>query len=122
MHRLIRFGLVGVATAAIYVLTGTALWRIAGIGKVSASSLAFLVAVTFNYAAQKSWSFQSSTPHRLAAARYLFTIAGGMTMNAAVIHVGAEVLGWHFLLAQLLAMGTVILWNFVLFSVWVFRA
>lgn len=45
-----------------------------------------------------------------------------MAINAAVIHIGTEVLAWHYVLAQLLAMSVVVLWNFVLFSIWVFRA
>ena len=122
IHRLTRFGFVGVATAAIHVLTGTALWYITGVGKVTASNLAFLVAITFNYVAHKSWSFRNSTPHRFAIAKYLSAIGSSLAINTAIVHVGSELLAWHYILVQSLAMSALVPWNFVVFSLWVFRS
>lgn len=122
-----RFAAVGALTAALHYGVLYALVQWAALDSVVASSLGFAVAVGFNYLMHYHWTFAVGAhaepiPHGRALARYAAMIGGGFLLNGLVMYAGTELLGWHYLLAQLLALGVVITWNFILASGWVFRS
>lgn len=122
-----RFAIVGVVTALIHyglliLATQYLLWQ-----STLASSLGFVVAVSFNYLMHYHWTFASGgavepAPHGRALGRYLAMVCVGFLINGGLMHLGAEVLGWHYLLAQALALVAVVTWNFALSNKWVYRA
>lgn len=119
--RFFRFGLVGIATATLYVVAGTTIWTLTDTSKVSSSTMAFMIAITFNYFAHKLWTFQSRIVNRVTAPKYATVIAGGMLINAMVVRIGSQQLEWHYVTVQIIAVAIIIVWNFTLFNAWVFR-
>ena len=87
-----------------------------------ASSIGFVVSVIFNYLMHYSWTFAQPAPHGRTLVRYLAMVACGFGINALVMYVGVH--GWalHYLITQALARVAVVLWNFTLSNLWVFRA
>ena len=120
-RRLLRYGLVGVLTAAIHYGVLWALVEAADLGPTAASSLGFLLAVIFNYFMHYRWTFATSAPHGRTVVRYLLMIGCGFVLNALVMYTGVQGWGGHYLLVQLLAFAVVISWNFTASSLWVFR-
>ena len=102
----VRFGVVGVLTAVIHygllVLTVTCLqWE-----TTAASSVGFVVAVSFNYFMHYGWTFapgpeELPSPHGRTLLRYLVMIACGFVINGGLMFLSVHVIGLHYLLAQL---------------------
>ncbi len=118
----VRFGVVGVATAVVHyglLYIGVEFVRL---GATLASSIGFVVSVIFNYLMHYSWTFAQPAPHGRTLVRYLVMVACGFGINALVMYVGVH--GWalHYLITQALALVAVVLWNFSLSNLWVFRA
>jgi len=68
-----------------------------------------------------SWTFAVSSPHTTALKRYLVMTGCGFFINVSVMYIGVSVLHANYLLAQTVAMVVIIVWNFTLSSLWVFR-
>lgn len=120
--RLVRFGLVGFITAVVHYGLLYLLVEYAGLQATLSSSLGFLVAVAVNYGMHYSWTFAAPVPHGRAVTRYIVMIALGFLINGGVMQVGVEMLEMNYLLVQLAAFACVITWNFLVSSLWVFRA
>jgi dolichol-phosphate mannosyltransferase len=122
----LRFAIVGITTAVIHygvlaILVSWLYWN-----STAASSLGFAMAVGFNYFMHYHWTFAAGpgvdpVPHGRALLRYAAMIAGGFVVNGALMFTATEVWGWHYLLAQALALAAVVTWNYVLASRWVYR-
>ncbi len=119
--RLIRFVLVGIATAVIHYLLLYLGVEAFGLDATSASSVGFVVAVMFNYFMHYSWTFAEPAPHGRTAMRYLTMIGCGFLINAGLMHLGSVTLSLNYLVCQAVAMAAVLTWNFVVANVWVFR-
>ena len=120
--KLYRFGVVGVLTAVVHYGILYAGVEALGMGATPASSVGFVVAVVFNYLMHYSWTFPESAPHGRTLWRYLAMISGGFVLNMVVMHAGVHWLVLHYLLTQALALVVVVIWNFILSNLWVFRA
>ena len=121
LSRLIRFCMVGLATAVIHygiLLVGV---EQLSMGATIASSAGFIVAVTFNYLMHYSWTFDQPAPHGRTLMRYLVMIGCGFVINGAVMYVASDMLAILYLLSQALAMAAVLTWNYLLANYWVFR-
>ena len=116
-----RFGVVGILTAVVHYGLLYAGVEALGLDSTLASSLGFVVAVIFNYLMHYSWTFAEPAPHGRTLRRYLVMISCGFLINALVMYAGVHWLSLHYLLIQAVALVAVIVWNFVLSNVWVFR-
>ena len=116
-----RFCAVGAATAVIhYGILFTGVEHIA-LAATPASSIGFVVAVTFNYFMHYSWTFAEPAPHGRTLRRYFVMIVCGFFINGLVMYVASELLSVVYLLSQALAMVVVLTWNYLLANYWVFK-
>jgi putative flippase GtrA len=121
LTRTLRFGVVGVLTAVLHyglLYVGVEALQLSA---TVASSLGFVVAVIFNYLMHYSWTFGEPAPHGRTLRRYLVMISCGFLINGAVMYAGVQWAALNYLLTQALALVVVVLWNFVMSNVWVFR-
>jgi putative flippase GtrA len=119
--RTFRFGVVGVLTAVIHyslLYIGVELLRL---NPTLASSIGYPMAVIFNYLMHYSWTFAEPVPHGRTLGRYLVMIGCGFILNGSVMYWGEQWLAWHYLITQAVALVAVVVWNFTLMNVWVFR-
>lgn len=106
----VRFALVGLAGAAMYYTLLWSMVELGGVPALGASSLAFAAVVLENYVLHRRWTFSSRAPHRQAFPRFVLMAGWGAGVNTVVM--GACLgLGWHYLLAQTLAMAAVVACN-----------
>ncbi len=120
--KLFRFTVVGLITAAVHYGLLFLLVEFLGLQATIASSLGFLVAVAVNYLMHYSWTFAAPVPHGHALLRYIVMISLGFLINGGFMQFGVVALELNYLLVQLLAFVAVISWNFLVSSLWVFRA
>jgi len=107
---LVRFALVGLAGSGVYYALLWSLVELGGAPVLTASSFAFAVVVLENYLLHRRWTFASPVPHRQALPRFALVAGCGAALNAAVMHACLR-LGWHYLLAQTLALALVVSCN-----------
>jgi putative flippase GtrA len=106
----VRFALVGLAGAAMYYALLWSMVELGGVPALGASSLAFAVVVAENYLLHRRWTFSSHAPHRQAFPRFALMAGCGAAVNG-VVMAACLGLGWHYLLAQTLALAAVVSCN-----------
>jgi putative flippase GtrA len=115
-----RFLLVGgSATVMHYAVMAFVLWR-GWTGPVAASAIGFLVSAVFNYLASAAYTFRGDHSHARALPRFATTLAAGCALNVGAVALLLR-LGVPLVLAQLVATGCVMVWNYCLHALWTFR-
>lgn len=120
--RFARFCVVGAAGAAVYYLVLVGLVELARLPVLVASSVAFTLVVLENYVFHYAWTFASNAPHRRALPQFIGMSAVGFGANAALMWLGVERLGLHYLLVQTFAVAAIFAWNFAVSHSGIFRA
>lgn len=90
--------------------------------EVLASALAFLFAVVNNYLFNRWWTFRSTGPVHLEFGKFLTVSLAGLFLNTLAFSLFRAHLGFPVLLSQLLAIGCVLPFNFLVNKFWSFRA
>jgi putative flippase GtrA len=121
LHRFLRFAMVGaVGTVAHYALL-LALVEGAGTDPILGSVAGFVLGALVNYTMNRTLVFRSERAHTEALPRF-FTVAGiGLAWNALLMYLLAELLGLHYLLAQILTTALLLLWHYAGNALWTFR-
>ncbi len=106
----------GLQWAILGLLTETGL-----ASEVVASTIGFALSAFVNYLLNRKLTFASNLPHRVAAPRFAAVALGGLILNASLVWLCADRLGWHWVFAQGVATAGVLASNFVAHSLWTFR-
>lgn len=88
---------------------------------VPASVAGAVLGAVINYALNYRFTFRSARRHREALPRFLTIAAVGLALNAALMFLLVEPLQLHYLIAQLIATGCVLVWNFLGNRHWTFE-
>ncbi|MEZ2354076.1 GtrA family protein [Caballeronia sp. RCC_10] len=121
IRRFVAYGAVGAAgTLAQYAML-VALVRWAGMPPPTASMAGAVLGAVVNYVLNHRFTFGQSASHRQALPRFLAVAGLGVMVNGGAMTVLVDHVGLHYLLAQLVATGFVLLLTFVLNSCWSFR-
>jgi putative flippase GtrA len=118
-RQFVRFLMVGGACTAFHYLVLIGLVHL-GWAAVPASSLGFSLSAVLNYALNRRLTFRSDAAHRRAVPRFALVALSGLALNAALLGLLHDGLGWHYLLAQVFATVGTLVWNFTLNRVWTF--
>jgi putative flippase GtrA len=89
--------------------------------EILASALAFLVAVVNNFLLNRWWTFRSTGPAHLEFGKFLTVSLAGLGLNTVAFAFFRAHLELHVMLSQLLAIGCVLPFNFLLNKFWSFR-
>lgn len=114
------FGTVGAAATALHYFVLIILVELLGVGPTMASSAGFVAGGTLNYILNKRFTFRSARPDRSAVPRFLIVALVGTAANAAVVWTLTAVFTVPYLLAQVVATGSVLIWNFLANKHWTF--
>jgi putative flippase GtrA len=116
-----RFALVGVCgTGAHYGVLWVLVERV-GIPVLAATSVGFIAGALVNYSLNRRFTFASDASHVEALPKFLAIVAVGAIFNWLIVAWLLPRWQVHYLLIQLLATGTVLLWNFIGNYLWTFR-
>ena len=107
-----RFCLVGILSTGIHYAILFLLVRALDLNEELATSCGFTVSTAVNYLLNRSFTFDSSRAHRSSLPRFLIMILIGLGLNAGSLSVAYRLIGLSLFLAQVLATGLVLAWNF----------
>jgi putative flippase GtrA len=114
------FSLVGaIGTAAHYALLIFLVSALA-VHPVVASAAGAVLGAAINYALNYRFTFRSTRRHHEALPRFLAIAAVGLGLNTALMWLLVEPLHVHYLVAQFIATGCVLLWNYLGNRHWTF--
>ena len=116
----LRYGGAGAIGTAAHFATLAALVQFAGAGPVAASTTGAVVGAVINYALNYRFTFASRRAHHVALPRFVAISAAGIVLNAAVLSVVLKFVRPHYLVAQIVATGTVLIVGFLANRKWTF--
>ena len=120
VRQLVRFAIVGSLTAGLYVALLWLMITPVGLATLPASVIAFVLAIAFNYALHKVWTFGNTEAHGRTGPRYGAMVLGGLVINSAVLHVGTDTLGLGLWGPQVVSIAAMAAYNYVILSLLVF--
>lgn len=118
VHQVLRFGVVGVGVAALYVLLYLALKPV--MAQPLANGLAFLIAVVAQYLGQTLFTFRKPLAVPDQIGRFIAMIAAGLAFSALITGWAGPAIG----LVDWLAAAVVTIWlpvqNYIFMKLWVY--
>ncbi len=120
-RQFIRFACVGACGTAVHYALLVVLVEVLGMQPVVATTAGFAAGAGINYVLNRLVTFRSRTSHAAAVPKFMAIALSGAVANALLMWLLSTQLHWHYLLAQLLATGIVLCWNFIGNRYWTFR-
>lgn len=121
-RQMLRYAGVGGLSAIFHYGTLIVAVEWSGMEPVPASAAASAVGAVVNYALNYHFTFASQRSHAQSLPRFLAVALSGAALNIALMALGVELLGMHYLLTQVIATGIVFFWNFLCNRAWTFGA
>ncbi len=121
LRQFICFAGVGAVGTAVQYMLLVLLVQAVEMYVVTASTLGMVAGATVNYFLNHRITFRSDKPHREAMVKFFSVAAGGVLLNGLLMALLADIMGFYYLLAQLVATALVLVWNFLVNRVWTFR-
>ena len=126
-RQFLTFAVIGVANTIIdfgiyYMLTRhTAFFNYQTNWRYAANSISFLIATSFSFWANRSWTFRrSGWPTPMEALRFYATTLGGLLVNNFVLFILSSFIGINDLIAKVFSTVFSTIWNFTFKRLWVF--
>ena len=115
-----RYAVVGVcATAAQYIIL-VLLVEFLGMEAVIASTLGAIAGSIVSYFMNHRFTFKSEKRHREALWQFYSIAIIGTALNALLMYSGTHGLQMHYMIAQVMTTGLVLIWNFTGNRYWTF--
>lgn len=115
------FAGVGVAGILVHYSTLLTLVQILAVAPVFSSTAGFVMGALITYLLNYRYTFRGNRSHRDAATKYFTVALGGLMLNVLIMVLATKVLILHYLLAQIITTGIVLIWNFSGNRLWTFR-
>jgi putative flippase GtrA len=125
VHRLttpqfIRYAGAGAVGTAVQYALLVVLVHAADVGAVAASTLGAIAGALVNYGINHQFTFASDRAHGHALPRFALVAVAGIALNAIVLAVMLAFVTPHYLVAQVVATGAVLVAGFILNRAWTF--
>ncbi|OIP80602.1 hypothetical protein AUK45_03380 [Candidatus Peregrinibacteria bacterium CG2_30_44_17] len=114
VKQFIKFGMVGMVSLVVNMVAYTLFTRVFAVYYVAADVLAYIVAIINSYALNRTFTFKST--HKKVAVqftKYLTVYLVGMTLSATLLYIFVHYFAIYDLLAKILIVGIVMIWNFL---------
>jgi len=118
----VRFILVGGVTTSCQYVVLALLVELLHVKADVASSIGYGVGAAVSYLMNRIWTFKSDLAHAQSLPRFIVMIGIGLLLSFALMHALVDIVGIHYLVAQVLTTGTVMLANYLMAASWVFIA
>ncbi len=88
-----------------------------------ANAVAFTIVVTWSFFWNKYWTFRNrDVRHAHQYAKFVFATLTGILIAESILYMGVAQFGFHDILSKVLAAPFVVVWNFLAYRLWAFRA
>ena len=91
------------------------------VSPVIASAVGFVLGAFVNYILNYRYTFRSTKNHREAMTKFMAVALAGLILNTFIMAMATGYFALHYLLAQILATGLVLIWNYSVNLLWTFR-
>jgi len=91
------------------------------VAPVPASAAGALLGAGINYSLNYRFTFRSTKRHRDAVLKFAAVASAGLILNTIFMWLGVELLGFHYLLSQIVTTGLVLIWSFLGNRYWTFH-
>lgn len=111
LAQFLRFAAVGAVATAVHYAILIALVQLAHVNPVLATACGFCIAAVVSYSLNRHFTFDHRPVFAHGLAKFLAVGAVGLALNAGIV----ALLIWqglHYLVAQVIATGLVLIWNF----------
>lgn len=95
--------------------------KLAGVDAVPASAAGALLGAWINYTLNYRFTFRSTKRHTESVSKFAVVAATGLALNTLFMWIGVDLLHLHYLLAQVITTGLVLIWSFGANRYWTFR-
>ena len=119
-EQFVRFVFVGGVATVLHYAILIALVQSGLAQPVAASTIGFAISALSNYALNRHFTFQSTSPHSQALARFMTVAITGLAINAALLWSFLNIHLPNYVFAQMLATVGTLLWNFIMHKIWTF--
>lgn len=126
-RQFLTFAVIGIGNTIIdfgiyYVLTRhTEFFNYHTDWRYAANSISFLIATTFSFWANRSWTFRrKGWPTPMEALRFYTTTLGGLLVNNFVLFIFSSFIGINDLISKIFSTIFSTVWNFTFKKLWVF--
>lgn len=116
----LRYALVGIAAAVGHYGTLIGLVETGAAGAVAASLAGFVVGGVISYVLNRRFTFESDRSHGGAVPRFAVIAVAAFLMTGALMWAFTAFTPLHYLLAQLVTTGIVLVWTFFANRFWTF--
>jgi dolichol-phosphate mannosyltransferase len=106
----------GVNSFVLFLIHG-----LASLSLLLAAPIAFEIAVVHNYLWNDYWTFGTRSPSIKKLVKFNLVSVGALSISIGALYALVEWAGWHYLMANLAAIGVGFTWNFSLNVVWTWR-
>ena len=121
LRQFIRFTGVGCFSAIGHYGLLILLVQLGHVDPVLASAAGALLGAFINYLLNYHFTFRSSQKHHESLLKFAVVATVGLGLNTLFMWIMADRLGLHYLLAQIITTGLVLLWSFFGNRFWTFR-
>lgn len=115
------FACVGGCSTLIHYLILAIFVEVLETHPVTATTMGFIGGASFNYVANRRFTFESKASHVIALPKFLTVALTGAAMNAGIVGWLSAQTSAHYLLSQICATGVVLVWNFSANAIWTFK-
>lgn len=119
-HQVAKFLLTGGASTGLQYVLLIAFIEWGKISETLSSAMAFTLSALFNYVSNYYFTFKDNNkPHNETGYKFAITACLGLLMNTTIFWLGAKLLP-HYILAQCVATGITVIFNFLLHKHWIY--
>jgi putative flippase GtrA len=91
------------------------------IAPVPASAAGSLLGAVINYSLNYRYTFRSTARHSIAISRFSVIALTGLILNSGLMWIGVELLGIHYLVAQVITTALILIWSYCGNRYWTFH-
>ena len=113
-------GVGAVATAAQYLVL-VILVEAFRMDPVLSSAIGFIISSCLNYYLNYTYTYNSTSPHSVALPKFFTTVLAGLVINTGCMFIMVSKMHFYYIVAQVVATGITLLWNFSIHSLWSFK-
>jgi putative flippase GtrA len=119
--RVLRFLLVGVLSTLAHCLLLAVLVEWAAVGVLPATAAGYVLGAVVNYVLNRRFTFRSERAHGAAVPRFVAVWLAGLLATVLLMALWVQGLGWHWLPAQAVTTGLVLVLNYLGHARFAFR-
>ncbi|MEH2511972.1 putative flippase GtrA [Nitrobacteraceae bacterium AZCC 1564] len=120
LHRLVRFGLSGIAATLFYIALTNVLVLALHVPPVTASVCAYILSIGVSYILQSRFTFQVGRDSFDQIAKFVVTSIAGLAVSWCVMAWSTNLMAWPYFVGATIVCFLIPVANFFMFRGWVF--